>query len=149
MPCALEETVTQPGGYRFGGWGKVELELEHFTLRFAQLEGIFVEKVYTGKTLYGVCDLAKQGYFPAGACYLHSGGLGALISQYSEERLGYDFTIRRKKSMRQISEFPRVELGVLPTPLYKLENLSRETGKNIYIKRDDMIGGALGGNKVR
>ena len=46
--------------------------------------------------------------------------------------------------MRQISEFPRVELGVLPTPLYKLENLSRETGKNIYIKRDDMIGVALG-----
>ena len=51
--------------------------------------------------------------------------------------------------MRQISEFPRVELGVLPTPLYKLENLSRETGKNIYIKRDDMIGVALGGNKIR
>ena len=51
--------------------------------------------------------------------------------------------------MRQISEFPRVELGVLPTPLYKLEYLSRETGKNIYIKRDDMIGVALGGNKVR
>lgn len=53
--------------------------------------------------------------------------------------------------MRQISEFPRVELGVLPTPLYKLENLSRETGKNIYIKRDDMIGVALGrqqGQKV-
>lgn len=85
MPCALEETVTLHGGYRFGGWGKVELELEHFTLRFAQLEGIFVEKVYTGKTLYGVCDLAKQGYFPAGACYLHSGGLGALFSQYPEE----------------------------------------------------------------
>lgn len=51
--------------------------------------------------------------------------------------------------MRQISEFPRVELGVLPTPLYKLENMSRETGKNIYIKRDDMIGVALGGNKIR
>ena len=66
--------------------GKVEPELEQFTLRFAQLEGIFVEKVYTGKTLYGVCDLAKQGYFPAGACYLHSGGLGALFSQYPEER---------------------------------------------------------------
>ena len=86
MPCALEETVTLHGGYRFGGWGKVEPELEQFTLRFAQLEGIFVEKVYTGKTLYGVCDLAKQGYFPAGACYLHSGGLGALFSQYPEER---------------------------------------------------------------
>lgn len=48
-------TVTLHGGYRFGGWGKVEPELEQFTLRFAQLEGIFVEKVYTGKTLYGVC----------------------------------------------------------------------------------------------
>ena len=86
MPCALEETVTLRGGYRFGGWGKVEPELEQFTLRFAQLEGIFVEKVYTGKTLYGVCDLAKQGYFPAGACYLHSGGLGALFRPYPEER---------------------------------------------------------------
>ena len=86
MLCALEETVTLHGGYRFGGSGKVEPELQQFTLRFAQLEGIFVEKVYTGKTLYGVCDLAKQGYFPAGACYLHSGGLGALFSQYPEER---------------------------------------------------------------
>ena len=65
---------------------KIAKALEQFTLRFAQLEGIFVEKVYTGKTLYGVCDLAKQGYFPAGACYLHSGGLGALFSQYPEER---------------------------------------------------------------
>ena len=34
-------------------------------------------------------------------------------------------------------------------PLYKLENISRQFGKNIYIKRDDMIGVALGGNKVR
>lgn len=38
---------------------------------------------------------------------------------------------------------------MLPTPLYKLEAISREYGKNIYIKRDDMIGVALGGNKVR
>ena len=51
--------------------------------------------------------------------------------------------------MKAISDFPRVHLGILPTPLQKLENLSREMGKNIYIKRDDMTGVALGGNKVR
>ena len=51
--------------------------------------------------------------------------------------------------MKQITDFPSVPLAQLPTPLCKLENLSRETGKNIYIKRDDMTGVALGGNKVR
>lgn len=51
--------------------------------------------------------------------------------------------------MKQITEFPNIPFAVLPTPLYKLENLSRESGKNIYIKRDDMTGVALGGNKVR
>ncbi len=51
--------------------------------------------------------------------------------------------------MKHITDFPTLPFGVLPTPLYKLENLSREFGKNIYIKRDDMIGVALGGNKVR
>ena len=51
--------------------------------------------------------------------------------------------------MKQIIDFPCIPFAQLPTPLYKLENLSREIGKNIYIKRDDMTGVALGGNKVR
>lgn len=51
--------------------------------------------------------------------------------------------------MRQITDFPCVPFGVLPTPLYKLNRLSNELGKNIYIKRDDLIGIGLGGNKVR
>lgn len=51
--------------------------------------------------------------------------------------------------MKQLSEFPRIPLAILPTPLYKLESLSRELGRNIWIKRDDMTGVALGGNKVR
>ena len=41
--------------------------------------------------------------------------------------------------MKQITQFPRIPLAVLPTPLYKLEAISREYGKNIYIKRDDMF----------
>lgn len=51
--------------------------------------------------------------------------------------------------MKDISTFSRVSLGILPTPMYRLPNISRTLGKNIYIKRDDMTGVALGGNKVR
>ena len=82
MPCPLEQTATLHGAYRFGGWGVITPEVEEFCIRFARTEGIFIEKVYTCKTLYGMCDLAKKGYFHDGACYLHSGGIGALFSQY-------------------------------------------------------------------
>ncbi|MEG1799105.1 MAG: pyridoxal-phosphate dependent enzyme, partial [Synergistaceae bacterium] len=51
--------------------------------------------------------------------------------------------------MKSLNDFARIKLGVLPTPFYKLENLSKKLGKNIYIKRDDMTGVSLGGNKVR
>ena len=43
----------------------------------------------------------------------------------------------------------RLQLGVYPTPLCKLENISRQYGRNIWMKRDDLCGVALGGNKVR
>jgi len=46
--------------------------------------------------------------------------------------------------------FPeKLSLGIFPTPIHKLENLSRELNIDLYIKRDDMTGIALGGNKVR
>ena len=48
-----------------------------------------------------------------------------------------------------MKEFEKVSLGIFPTPLYRLPNMSRELGTNIWIKRDDMTGVALGGNKVR
>ena len=51
--------------------------------------------------------------------------------------------------MKHISDFPRVPLAILPTPLHRLENISRQLGKNVYIKRDDLTGVGLGGNKVR
>ena len=47
------------------------------------------------------------------------------------------------------NNIPRVSLAQLPTPFYKLQNISAELGRNIYIKRDDMTGVSLGGNKVR
>ena len=51
--------------------------------------------------------------------------------------------------MKDWNEMPRLSLGVYPTPFYKLENISAKYGKNIWIKRDDLCGVALGGNKVR
>lgn len=39
--------------------------------------------------------------------------------------------------------------AILPTPLYKLENLSAQLKSDVYIKRDDMTGMAFGGNKLR
>jgi 1-aminocyclopropane-1-carboxylate deaminase/D-cysteine desulfhydrase-like pyridoxal-dependent ACC family enzyme len=45
---------------------------------------------------------------------------------------------------------PRVALGTLPTPLDACPRLSEAIGgAPIYIKRDDLTGFALGGNKVR
>lgn len=47
------------------------------------------------------------------------------------------------------SEPPRIELARLPTPIDHLQDLSRELGVEIYVKRDDLTGAALSGNKVR
>lgn len=47
-------------------------------------------------------------------------------------------------------KLPRVNLALLPTPLYKLDKLTALlNGPTIYIKRDDMTGLAGGGNKTR
>jgi D-cysteine desulfhydrase family pyridoxal phosphate-dependent enzyme len=43
----------------------------------------------------------------------------------------------------------KLRLGHYPTPLARLENISREAGVNFYIKRDDLCGIVFGGNKVR
>ena len=45
--------------------------------------------------------------------------------------------------------FAKESLGIFPTPLHYLPNISRELGTNVWIKRDDLCGVALGGNKVR
>lgn len=51
---------------------------------------------------------------------------------------------------RFLTKFPRASLGTLPTPLMELKKLSAILGgPRIFIKRDDLTGLALGGNKVR
>lgn len=50
----------------------------------------------------------------------------------------------------RIGVFPTTGLIRLPTPFYKLENLSRALGgPGIFVKRDDLTGLAFGGNKSR
>ena len=48
-----------------------------------------------------------------------------------------------------MNHFEKASLGLFPTPLHRLPNISRELGTNVWIKRDDLCGVALGGNKVR
>ena len=49
-----------------------------------------------------------------------------------------------------LAQFPRVKLCQAPTPLERLPNFSRLLGgPDIWIKRDDLTGMGLGGNKVR
>jgi D-cysteine desulfhydrase family pyridoxal phosphate-dependent enzyme len=48
-----------------------------------------------------------------------------------------------------LERVPRCVLGTYPTPLVRLERLSRELGREVYVKRDDSLGPAGGGNKTR
>ncbi len=49
-----------------------------------------------------------------------------------------------------LSSFPKYKLGFFPTPLVELKNLSKLlNGPQIFIKRDDQTGLAMGGNKTR
>ena len=49
-----------------------------------------------------------------------------------------------------LSRFPRIFLAHLPTPLERLDRLTKELGgPEIWIKRDDCTGLSTGGNKTR
>ena len=52
--------------------------------------------------------------------------------------------------LRALSDWPRVTLAQLPTPIHRLANLERHAaGAELWIKRDDLTGLAGGGNKTR
>jgi D-cysteine desulfhydrase len=50
---------------------------------------------------------------------------------------------------RSVLAAPRLRLGTMPTPLQPAPCLSRAAGVEIWLKRDDLTGLGLGGNKVR
>ena len=63
--------------YHFGGFAKITPTLDCFINQFEQTHKIKLEPVYTGKMLYGIYDLIRQGYFKSGQkiIAIHTGGL--------------------------------------------------------------------------
>ena len=49
-----------------------------------------------------------------------------------------------------LAKLPKTQLGYYPTPLHRLDRLSRQLGVEIYLKREDLSGfSPFGGNKIR
>ncbi len=63
--------------FHFGGYAKVNQDLIAFMNDFSKKYGIILDPVYTGKLVFGIFELIKQGYFPSGSKILaiHTGGL--------------------------------------------------------------------------
>jgi 1-aminocyclopropane-1-carboxylate deaminase/D-cysteine desulfhydrase-like pyridoxal-dependent ACC family enzyme len=63
--------------YHFGGYAKMTPELLGFITGFQERTGIPLDPIYTGKMMFGIYDLLRQGYFETGATILaiHTGGL--------------------------------------------------------------------------
>ncbi|WP_430411846.1 1-aminocyclopropane-1-carboxylate deaminase/D-cysteine desulfhydrase [Kordia sp.] len=63
--------------YHFGGYGKVTDELIQFINNFKTQTKIPLDPIYTGKMLFGIIDLIKNGHFAKQNRILaiHSGGL--------------------------------------------------------------------------
>ncbi len=58
-------------------------------------------------------------------------------------------SLTREDLRARLDALPRVPIATIPTPLQEAENLSRELGVRVLIKRDDLTGLVMGGNKVR
>jgi len=63
--------------YHFGGYAKCNAELISFMNDIYKSIGIPTDFVYTGKLFFGIFDLIRNNFFPAGSRLLivHSGGL--------------------------------------------------------------------------
>lgn len=58
----------------------------------------------------------------------------------------------QQAAVEKLASFPRLRLGMFPTPLEKMPRLRDALGPGcprLFIKRDDLCGFGLGGNKVR
>ncbi|MCC3153605.1 pyridoxal-phosphate dependent enzyme [Hymenobacter sp. BT770] len=65
--------------YHFGGYAKYSAELLKFIELFRARHGVLLDPIYTGKLLFGVLDLIRQGHFRRGSTVvtIHTGGLQA------------------------------------------------------------------------
>jgi len=79
--------------YHFGGYGKVSEELIRFINGFYQAYKIILDPIYTGKMVFGVIDLIRNGYFPENSKILmiHTGGLQGIA--------GMNHLLKQKKQL--------------------------------------------------
>ena len=66
--------------YALGGFAKTNHDLFQFMDQFRKVSDIVLEPIYTGKMMFGIYDLIKQGHFKRGEriVALHTGGLQGL-----------------------------------------------------------------------
>jgi 1-aminocyclopropane-1-carboxylate deaminase len=71
-------------GYAYPAYGVPSQETNEAIRLAARMEGMMTDPVYEGKSMQGMIDLARKGYFPAGSkvLYAHLGGVPA-INAYS------------------------------------------------------------------
>jgi L-cysteate sulfo-lyase len=89
-PALPERKIIVDDGYVGAGYGlPAESTLEAITMT-AQLEGILLDPVYSGKGMAGLIGLVRQGFFKPSdkVLFLHTGGSSALFA-YEQQLLEY------------------------------------------------------------
>ncbi|MEW6524182.1 MAG: pyridoxal-phosphate dependent enzyme [Bacillota bacterium] len=82
-PVKIEDVMTVYDDYLGPGYAIPTRESIQTIYDLARTEGIFLENVYSSKTLWGMRDLVQKGVIPRdeAACFVHTGGLPALFAQ--------------------------------------------------------------------
>ncbi len=77
----LSESIHIVDGYVGKGYGLSRLEEIKTIKQVAELEGLILDPVYTGKAMYGLKDLIAKGYFQKDQkiIFLHTGGIFGLF----------------------------------------------------------------------
>lgn len=80
-----EDDLNIIDGYTGPGYALNEADDFEFINEFARLEGIFLDPVYTGKTLKGLASEIKKGHIPGeNILFIHTGGLYGLFPKAHE-----------------------------------------------------------------
>jgi 1-aminocyclopropane-1-carboxylate deaminase len=76
----VEDDVVLVEGYAYPAYGVPSEETKEAIRLCARLEGMITDPVYEGKSMQGMIDLVKKGYFPKGSkvLYAHLGGAPAI-----------------------------------------------------------------------
>lgn len=82
LPAPPRQSVVARDEWVGPGYSLPTAEMIEAVRLFAQLEGILLDPVYTGKAAAGLIGLVRDGHFPAGArvLFVHTGGAPALYA---------------------------------------------------------------------